>query len=79
MFFVNADLVPPALPALLKPSAIDMKPPAHWLVSPSKSEKLPDKVDLNRNGIYEDLKQFLNNNSSSFVSSSSFELFSISP
>jgi len=62
-----ADFVPPPVPHVLKPPCINLKPPAHWLVSPSKQEKPSDKTDLNRNGIYEDLKQFFNTNSSSVV------------
>jgi hypothetical protein len=63
-------LIPPSVAQAPKPSWI--KPPAHWLISPEEKiisrqeDKSPDKE-----GIYEDLKQFFNSAPASSVVSSS--------
>ncbi|XP_046650849.1 meiosis regulator and mRNA stability factor 1-like isoform X2 [Daphnia pulicaria] len=61
-----AGLIPPSVAQAPKPSWI--KPPAHWLISPEEKiisrqeDKSPDKE-----GIYEDLKQFFNSAPASSV------------
>ena len=59
-------LIPPSVPPPPKSSGI--KPPAHWLISPEEN-KFSDKEDISpdKEGIYEDLKQFFNSGSASPV------------
>ena len=59
-------LIPPSVPPPPKPPGI--KPPAHWLIA-SEQNKHAHKEDISsdKEGIYEDLKQFFNSASASSV------------
>ncbi len=58
-------LNPPSVPPAPKPSGI--KPPAHWLITPTENKLSQEDSDPNKDGIYEDLKQFFNSSSASTV------------